>query len=68
MRKFVSKLSGKNLYFITTLAAKLDSTPHAEKCIRNMKNLCSKNNNFIDGVLVRGRVSDELQEKLINFL
>ena len=66
MRKFISKLSGKNLYFITTLAAKLDSA-HAEKCIRNMRTLCSKNNNFIDGVLARCRVSDELQEKFDKF-
>lgn len=66
MRKFVSKLSGKNLYFITTLAAKLDST-HAEKCKRNMVTLCSKNNNFIDGVLARGRVSDDLQAKMDKF-
>lgn len=66
MRKFLKNLSGKNLYFIATLAASLDSE-HAQKCYKNLVKLCSKNNNFMDGILARGRVSEELQEKFEKF-
>lgn len=66
MRKFLKTISGKNLYFIGTLAASLNSE-HAKKCFNNLTKLCSKNNNFIDGILARGRVSEELQEKFEKF-
>lgn len=66
MRKFLKTISGKNLYFLGTLAASL-SSEHAKKCFNNLTKLCSKNNNFIDGILARGRVSEELQEKFEKF-
>lgn len=65
-KKFINELEGKNLYFIATLAASLTSE-HAQKCISNLTKLCSKKNNFIDGVLARGRVSDDLQKKFNSF-
>lgn len=65
-RKLIKKLSGKNLSFIGTLAAALDSE-HAEKCFNNLTKLCSKNNNFKAGVLARGKVSEDLQEKFNKF-
>lgn len=65
-RKFLKTLENKNLYFIGTLAASLNSE-HAKKCFNNLKKLCSKNNNFIDGVLARGKVSADLQEKFTKF-
>ena len=65
-KKLLKKLSGKNLYFIGTLAASLDSE-HTKKCFNNLTKLCSKNNNFKNGVLTRGRVSEDLQEKFNKF-
>ncbi|WP_022820168.1 flavodoxin family protein [Fusobacterium russii] len=65
-RKLLKKLSGKNLYFIGTLAAALDSE-HAKKCFNNLSKLCAKNNYFKTGVLARGRVSEDLQEKFNKF-
>ncbi|MBQ3437863.1 MAG: flavodoxin [Fusobacterium sp.] len=65
-RKFLKSLKNKNLYFIGTLAASLDSE-HAKKCYNNLTKLCSKDNKFIDGVLARGRVSEELQDKFTKF-
>ena len=56
----------KNLFFIGTLAASLTSE-HAKKCFNNLTKLCSKRNNFVDGVLARGRVSEDLQEKFTKF-
>lgn len=65
-RKFINALSNKNIYFIGTLAASLTSE-HAKKCYKNLEKLCSKKNNFIDGILTRGKVSKDLQEKFKKF-
>ncbi|MDO4690654.1 MAG: flavodoxin family protein [Fusobacterium sp.] len=65
-RRLLKKLKRKNIYFIGTLAASLTSE-HAKKCFNNLKSLCSKNNNFKNGVLARGRVSEDLQEKFNKF-
>ncbi|EGQ79648.1 flavodoxin [Fusobacterium animalis ATCC 51191] len=48
------------------MAASLTSE-HAKKCFNNLTKLCSKKNNFIDGVLTRGKVSKDLQEKFTKF-
>ena len=61
-KKFINTLSNKKIYFIGSLAASLTSE-HAKKCFNNLTKLCSKKNNFIDGVLTRGKVSKDLQEK-----
>ena len=65
-KKFINTLANKNLFFIGTLAASLTSE-HAKKCFNNLTKLCSKKNNFIDGVLARGKVSEDLQEKFTQF-
>lgn len=65
-KKFISTLANKNLFFIGTLAASLTSE-HAKKCFNNLRKLFSKKNNFVDGVLARGRVSEDLQEKFTKF-
>ena len=65
-KKFINTLANKNLFFIGTLAASLTSE-HAKKCSNNLRKLCSKKNNFVDGVLARGRVSEDLQEKFTKF-
>ena len=65
-KKFINSLVDKKLYFIGTLAASL-SSDHAKKCFNNLSKLCSKKNNFIDGVLARGKVSDDLREKFTKF-
>lgn len=54
------------MFFIGTLAASLTSE-HAKKCFNNLRKLFSKKNNFVDGVLARGRVSEDLQEKFTKF-
>jgi len=43
------------------------TSEHAKKCFNNLRKLCSKKNNFVDGVLARGRVSKDLQEKFTKF-
>ena len=65
-KKFINTLANKNLFFIGTLAASLTSE-HAKKCFNNLRKLFSKKNNFVDGVLARGRVSKDLQEKFTKF-
>ncbi|RXZ71599.1 flavodoxin [Fusobacterium necrophorum] len=65
-RKFLSKLQNKNLYFIGTLGESPTSF-HAEKCIRNVTKLCEKDNHFKGGVLVRGKVSEDLKQKMDKF-
>ena len=65
-KKFINTLSNKKIYFIGSLAASLTSE-HAKKCFNNLTKLCSKKNNFIDGVLTRGKVSKDLQEKFTKF-
>lgn len=65
-KKFINSLVDKKLYFIGTLAASL-SSDHAKKCFNNLSKLCSKKNSFIDGVLARGKVSDDLKEKFTKF-
>lgn len=65
-KKFINTLVDKNIYFIGTLSASL-SSEHAKKCFNNLKKLFSKKNKFIDGVLARGKVSDDLQEKFTKF-
>lgn len=65
-KKFLSNLQNKNLYFIGTLGAAPDSF-HGNKCFRNVTALCSKNNVFQDGILVRGKVSDDLKKKMNTF-
>ena len=65
-KKFINTLSNKKIFFIGTLAASLKSE-HAKKCFNNLTKLCSKKNNFVDGVLARGRVSEDLQEKFTKF-
>ena len=65
-RKFINTLSNKKIFFIGTLAASLESE-HAKKCFNNLTKLCSKKNNFVDGVLTRGKVSKDLQEKFTKF-
>ena len=66
-KKFINTLSNKKIYFIGSLAASLTSE-HAKKCFNNLIKLCSKKNNFVDGVLTRGKVSKDLQEKFTKFL
>ncbi|MBS9776040.1 MAG: flavodoxin [Fusobacterium sp.] len=65
-RKFISELADKNVYFIATLGAAVDSD-HGKKCIKNISALCSKRNNFVDGILARGKVSDDLKKKIHAF-
>ena len=65
-KKFINTLANKNLFFIGTLGASLTSE-HAKKCFNNLRKLFSKKNNFVDGVLARGRVSEDLQEKFTKF-
>ena len=65
-KKFINTLSNKNIYFIGSLAASLESE-HAKKCFNNLTKLCSKKNNFVGGVLTRGKVSKDLQEKFTKF-
>ena len=65
-KKFINSLVDTKLYFIGTLSASL-SSDHAKKCFNNLSKLCSKKNNFIDGVLARGKVSDDLKEKFTKF-
>lgn len=65
-KKFLSKLQKKNLYFIGTLGESPTSF-HGEKCIRNVTKLCEKNNHFKGGILVRGKVSEDLKQKMDKF-
>lgn len=65
-RKFISQLKHKNLYFIGTLGAAPDSF-HGNKCFKNVSALCGKENHFQGGVLIRGKVAEELKKKMNTF-
>ena len=63
LKKFINTLANKKLVFSQELLAASLTSEHAKKCSNNLRKLCSKKNNFVDGVLARGRVSEDLQEK-----
>lgn len=65
-KKFLSQIKEKNLYFIGTLGAAPDSF-HGNKCFKNVTALCSKENHFQAGILIRGKVSEELKERMNKF-
>lgn len=65
-RKLIAQLKNKNLYCIGTLGAAPDSF-HGKKCSKNVSALCSKENFFQAGVLIRGKVSEELKKKMETF-
>ncbi len=64
--KLLSNIKNKNIWYIATLAARLDSK-HAEKTKLNLEKLFSKNNNCINGILVRGKVAENIKRKMERF-
>lgn len=61
--EFTKSLKNKNLYFLGTLGAKPDSE-HWKDVFERAKKLCVENNNFVDGLLIWGRISEALQERI----
>ena len=63
---FLKTLNNQNIYFVGTLGADPDSG-HWSDVFENAKKLCSENNNFKDGLLIWGRISQEMQDMMKNF-
>ncbi|WP_022820150.1 flavodoxin family protein [Fusobacterium russii] len=63
---FVKALKDKKLYFLGTLGARPESD-HWKDVFENAKKLCAENNNFIDGLLIWGRISKEMMDKMMKF-
>lgn len=64
--EFLNKLKNKNLYFLGTLGARPESE-HGKSVFINAKELCKKENNFVDGLLIWGRVSEAVQNRIKQF-
>lgn len=64
--EFLKTLKNKNLYFLGTLGARPDSE-HWGHVFENAKKLCQENNNYKDGLLIWGRISQEMIEKMMKF-
>ena len=62
----ICQTDNKNIYFVGTLGADPDSG-HWSDVFENAKKLCSENNNFKDGLLIWGRISQEMQDMMKNF-
>ncbi len=65
-RKLLSNIKDKNIWYIATLAARINSK-HAEKTRVNLEKIFSKNNDFVKGILVRGKVSENIKRKMETF-
>ncbi|MDO4691145.1 MAG: flavodoxin family protein [Fusobacterium sp.] len=63
---FVKNLKNKDLYFLGTLGARPESD-HWKDVFENAKKLCSENNEFIDGLLIWGRISKEMMDMMMKF-
>ena len=64
--EFLKTLNNKNVYFLGTLGARPDSE-HWNDVFENAKKLCSENNNFKNGLLIWGRISQEMQDMMKKF-
>lgn len=63
-KEFLNEIKNKNVYFVGTLGAKPNSK-HWQDVYQAASELCKKENNFIDGLLIWGRISKELQERIL---
>lgn len=63
---FVKNLKNKNLYFLGTLGARPESQ-HWKDVFENAKKLCSETNNFVDGLLIWGRISQAMMDMMMKF-
>lgn len=64
--EFLKNLKSKNLYFLGTLGARPNSE-HWKNVFENAKNLCQEKNNFKDGLLIWGRISQEMMDMMMKF-
>ena len=60
---FLKTLKDKNVYFLGTLGAE-PASGHWSDVFENAKKLCLENNNFKDGLLIWGRISQEMQDMM----
>ncbi|MBS9775660.1 MAG: flavodoxin [Fusobacterium sp.] len=61
---FVSTLKNKNLSFLGTLGARPDSD-HGKDVFKTVKELCEKENSYKGGLLIWGRISKELKDRIM---
>lgn len=61
--KFVESLKNKNLYFMGTLGARPNSD-HWKDVFERAKALCCENNNYKDGLLIWGKLSQAVMDKI----
>lgn len=59
VRKFINILFNKKIFFIGILVVFLEFE-YVKKCFNNFIKFCFKKNNFVDGVLIRGKVLKDL--------
>lgn len=65
-KKFAKSLSGRHIATFGTLGAAPDSD-HGKKVLGKVADLCSKDNDYLGGYLVRGKVDPKLVEKMGKF-
>lgn len=63
---FVKGLKNKKLYFLGTLGAR-PSLITGRMYLKMLKKLCTESNDFIDGLLIWGRISKEMIDMMMKF-
>ncbi len=61
---FLATLKNKNLYFLGTLGARPDSD-HGHDVFKDAKELCEKENNYKGGLLIWGRLSQDIKDRIM---
>lgn len=64
--QFLKTIQDKNIFFLGTLGAKPESE-HGEAVFENAKALCMEKNSFQDGILIWGRISKAIQDRIRQF-
>ncbi|MCI7223549.1 MAG: flavodoxin family protein [Fusobacterium gastrosuis] len=64
--KLIKELKDKKIYFLGTLGARPESQ-HWKDVYENAKKLCSETNDFIDGLLIWGKISQAMMDMMMKF-
>lgn len=64
-QNILKKIEGKDVYFIGTMSGRPNSD-YGDSVYKNAKALCEENNNFKKGLMIWGRPSKELMDRIRN--
>ena len=64
--KFLKSIQNKKIFFLGSLGARPESE-HGRAVYEKAKKLCMENNDFQDGILIWGRISKAVQDRIRQF-